>query len=134
MCQDYYLAWKNEINYDDILSLPFVTALTGMKVSNKEKDIKKNDSAFELHDQWITAVQASYLVNMFDNFNSMYPDKLLAVEKAEDVIRYMLDMLEEFQVQLYYEPDKQMIERDGEDDLFKYCQVIFIIQFFDSLK
>ena len=33
VCQDYYLAWKNEINYDDILSLPFVTALTGMKVS-----------------------------------------------------------------------------------------------------
>ena len=50
-----------------------------MKISNKEKDIKKNDSSFELHDQWLAAVQSSYLINMFDNFprKNLGPSKLL---------------------------------------------------------
>ena len=94
-----------------------------MKISNKENDIKKNDSSFEVHDQWITAVQTSYLVNMFDNFNSMYPEKLAAVETAEHVIEYILDMLNEFQVELYFDPKRKVVEKPGEDDLFKYCQV-----------
>ena len=56
VCQDYFLVMPKEINYDDVCSLPWMTSLTGIKVSNKEKDIKKNDASFELHDQWIAAV------------------------------------------------------------------------------
>ena len=103
--QDYSLCMPSEINYDDVLTLPWVTALTGMKISNKEKDIKKNDSSFELHDQWIATVQSSYLLNMFDNFNDMYPEKLDAVQKTEDVIDYMMSMLHEFQVQVFFDPE-----------------------------
>ena len=39
VCQDYFLVMPKEINYDDVCSLPWMTSLTGIKVSNKEKDI-----------------------------------------------------------------------------------------------
>ena len=123
LCQDFALCMVHDINYDDVLSLPWCTALTGVKVSNEEKDIKKNDSSFEMHDQWMAAVQSSYLVNMFDNYNALYPKKLDAVENAEDVVKYVLDMLAEYQIQLYYDPLQEYVEKPGEDDLFKYCQV-----------
>ena len=57
---------KNEINLDDKLSLPWLTALTRVKVTNKGKEIKKNDSTFERHDQFLAEVQKSYLLNLFE--------------------------------------------------------------------
>ena len=121
---DYSLCMPNEINYDDPLSLAWLTALTRMKISNKEKNIKKNDSSFEKHDQWITAVQSSFLVNMFDNFVEKFPERLEQVSSTEDTVKFVLDMLEEFNIQLYLDPiEKDLGDKTGEDDLFVYCQV-----------
>ena len=61
ICQDYAVCMKTEINYDDPISLPYLVALARVKVSNKAKEIKKNDSTFERADQFIAAVQAAYL-------------------------------------------------------------------------
>ena len=95
-----------------------------MKISNKEKNIKKNDSSFEKHDQWITAVQSSFLVNMFDNFVEKFPERLEQVSSTEDTVKFVLDMLEEFNIQLYFDPiEKELGDQTGEDDLFVYCQV-----------
>ena len=115
----------SDVNYDDVCSFNWLTGLARMKISNKEKDIKKNDSSFELHDQWLAAVQSSYLINMFDNFHSMFPEKLRAVKTADDVVQYVLTMLEEFGIELYFNPESQSSTREG-DDLFIYCQVFFI--------
>ena len=94
------MCMKNDKNFDDILALPWLTELTRIKVSNKAKDIKKNDSSFERHDQFMAAVQASYLV------------------------KFVLDMLDEFDIQLYYDPSRvEPGQQEGEDDLFQYCQV-----------
>ena len=90
------------------------------------KDIKKNDSSFERHDQYLAAVQASYLVNMFDNFHEKYPDRLEGVANTEDAVKFVLDLLDEFHVKIYYDPDTHdqgVNLQDGEDDLFEYCQV-----------
>ena len=124
--QDYSLCMPNEINLDDVLSLPWLTALTRMKISNKEKDIKKNDSSFERHDQFLTAVQSSYLINMFDNHMKNYPESLKKVNSTEDAVKFVLNMLEEFNIQLFFDPEKKepsLQEGDQEDDLFRYCQV-----------
>ena len=124
--QDYALCMPNEINLDDVLSLPWLTALTRMKISNKEKDIKKNDSSFERHDQFLTAVQSSYLVNMFDNHLKNHPDSLKKVNSTEDAVKFVLNMLEDFNIQLYFDPDKKepaQQKGEQEDDLFRYCQV-----------
>ena len=122
--QDYSLCMPNEINLDDVLSLPWLTALTRMKISNKEKDIKKNDSSFERHDQFLTAVQSSYLVNMFDNHLKNHPNSLKKVNSTEDAVKFLLNMLEDFNIQLYFDPDRQEPDQQkGEDDLFRYCQV-----------
>ena len=122
--QDFSSCMKNEINLDDVLTLPWLAALTRIKVSNKGKDIKKNDDSFERHDQFIGAVQASYLANMFDNYLEQHPDKLESVNNTPDVVRFILTMLEFFGIELFFDPSKAEPERkDGEDDLFVYCQV-----------
>ena len=84
---------KNEINLDDVLTLPWLAALTRIKISNKGKDIKKNDDSFERHDQFIAAVQTSYLANMFDNYLEQHSDKLDSVNNTADVVRFILTML-----------------------------------------
>ena len=122
--QDYSLCMKQEVNFDDVLSLAWLTSLTRMKVSNKEKDIKKNDSAYERHDQFITAVQSSFLVNMFDNYNEKFPERLKSVDNTEEAIKFIHDMLEEFKIQVFFDPvTKDSDAGVEEDDLFVYCQV-----------
>ena len=114
---------KHEVNFDDKLSLPWLTSLTRVKVANKAKDIKKNDSTFERHDQFIAEVQKSYLVNMFDNYQNDNKGKLEAVASNESAVAFVLDMLDAFNIQLYFDPTKPMAERErGEDDLFMYCR------------
>ena len=114
---------KSEINFDDKLSLPWLTALTRVRVSNKAKDIKKNDSSFELHDQFLAAVQTSYLVNMFDNFMEKNSKLLDDVNDAESAVRFVLCMLDDFDVQLFFDPSKPVPEKlKGEDDMFVYCK------------
>ena len=114
---------KHDINFDDVLSLPWLAALTRVKVSNKSKDIKKNDSSFELHDQFLASVQSSYLVNMFDNFMEKNFKMLEDVTDTESAVKFVLSMLEEFDVQLFFDPSKAAHENlKGEDDLFVYCK------------
>ena len=115
---------KNDRNFDDILALPWLTELTRIKVSNKAKDIKKNDSSFERHDQFMAAVQSSYLVNMFDKYQDQHPEKLESVKNTKEAMKFVLDMLDEFDIQLYYDPSRvEPGQQEGEDDLFQYCQV-----------
>ena len=123
ICQDYAVCMKSEINYDDKISLPWFAALTRSKVSNKGKDIKKNDSSFEKHDQFIAAVQATYLGNMFDNYVSKNPTLLNQVNSTESAVDFVLDMLSAFNIELYYDPTKPVPEKQaGEDDMFDYCK------------
>ena len=122
--QDFSLCMKQEVNYDDVMSLAWLTALTRMKVSNKEKDIKKNDSSFEKHDQFLAAVQSSYLINMFDNYHEKNPHKLETVDTTEEAVNFVLELLAEFRIQLFFDPNRKDGQRkEGEDDLFQYCQV-----------
>ena len=122
--QDYAECMRKEINFDDKLSLPWLTSLTRMKVTNKAKEIKKNDSSFERHDQFLTEVQISYLVNMFDNHmqSSFNKERLEAVGGCEAAVSSVLSMLDEFNIQLFYDPKKSKPEKKGEDDTFNYCR------------
>ena len=123
ICQDYSVGMKNEINFDDKISLPWLAALTRMKVTNKAKEIKKNDSSFERHDQFLAEVQTSYLVNMFDNYLVQNKDKLEAVDNKESAVSFVWSMLDAFNIQLFYDPNKQEQEKQkGEDDMFMYCK------------
>ena len=49
--QDFSFGMVREINFDDVLTVPWASSLSRIKVSNKAKDIKKNDSSFERHSQ-----------------------------------------------------------------------------------
>ena len=120
---DYPSCMPSVINFDDVGTLPWVAALTRMRVTNKGKDIKKNDSTFERHDQFIAAVQASYLANMFDNYLIEYPEKLSSVSSLEDVVSFVWHMLDSFNVKLYFDPENvAAVEETSDDDMFVYCQ------------
>ena len=86
ICQDYSVCMRKEINYDDEVSLLWLAYLTNMKVTNKAKEIKKNDSSFERHDQFLAEVQTSYLVNMFDNYLEDNKELLDAVEDTKTAL------------------------------------------------
>ena len=114
---------KNEINLDDKLSLPWLTALTRVKVTNKGKEIKKNDSTFERHDQFLAEVQKSYLLNLFDNYQEKDKQKLVKVDSFESAVNFVLKMLDEYNIQLFYDPTKPLpAKQKGEDDMFIYCR------------
>ena len=91
---------KSLVNFEDVLSLSWLASLARIKVANKAKDIKKNDSTFELHDQFATAVQSSYLANMFDNYTGKNPSLLSSVKSFEDVMSFMHGMLSSYGIQL----------------------------------
>ena len=123
ICQDYSICMKNEVNFDDKLTLSWLTEDCRMKVSNKAKDIKKNDSSFEKHDQFIAAVQTSYLVNMFDNYMEENSKLLDEVKDTDSAVNFVLGMLEAFDIKLHYNPSEPTLEKKkGEDDMFVYCQ------------
>ena len=123
ICQDYSACMKEEINLDDKVSLPWLVALTRAKISNKPKEIKKNDSSFEKHDQFIAAVQVDYLLNMFDNYMEKNPRCMDEVTNTETAVNIVLSMLEDFGIQLYYDPCRNAPKNSNkEDDLFCYCK------------
>ena len=117
------MCWKNEVNLDDKISLPWLAALTRVKVTNKAKEIKKNDSTFERHDQFLAEVQISYLLNMFDNYQMMNKDKLQAVDSYDAAVSYVLGLLDAYDIQLFFNPDKPLPgSKKGEDDMYIYCR------------
>ena len=123
ICQDFAATMKHEINFDDKLSVPWLTALSRMKISNKAKDIKNNDSTFERHDQFMASVQTSYLANMFDNYMVENSEILEEVTDQKSAVKFVLGMLDSFGVQIYYDPSMADPEKkEGEDDMFVYCK------------
>ena len=100
IAQDYSSGMPSVINFDDALTLSWQASMARIKVANKAKDIKKNDSTFELHDQFAAGVQACYLANMFDNFSVEHPTKLDSVDSCQGVIDYIKEMLSFYDIQL----------------------------------
>ena len=41
ICQDYGACMKQEMNFDDNISLPWMAALTRVKVSNKARELRR---------------------------------------------------------------------------------------------
>ena len=122
--QDIGLCMPREINFDDVLTISWTAAMARMKISNKGKDIKKNDSSFEKHDQFITVLQSNFLINMFDNYHFKSPSKINEVKSLDDVVGFVLGMLDFFDVPLFYDPQKQHKgTAEDEDDLLVYCKV-----------
>ena len=61
---------------------------------------------------------------MFDNYIGKYSKSLDEVTSTDTAIKFVLNMLEEFDIQLYYDPTKPTTQEKtkGEDDMFSYCK------------
>ena len=67
-------------------------------------------------------MQASYLVNVFDNFQEKHSEKLKSVATTEDAVKFVHDMLNEFNVKLFFDPGQSVLgKQKREDDLLQYC-------------
>ena len=76
-----------------------------------------------MHDQFLGAVQTSYLLNMFDNYMEKNAKKLEAVKDTNSAVSFVLGMFDDFGVQLFFDPSKSVPEKKkGEDDMFSYCK------------
>ena len=61
-------------------------------------------------------------MNMFDNYQEKHSEKLAEVDSTEGVVNFVKEMLEYFDIQLFFDPAKEeSIPGVGEDDLFHYC-------------
>ena len=63
---------------------------------------------------------------MFDNYQKTHSEQLSLVDSTESVVKYVMDMLTFFGVQLYYDPSKD-VQEDGKDDMFYYCRVSLLV-------
>ena len=61
---------------------------------------------------------------MFDNYIGKNSKSLDEVTSTNTAIRFVLNMLQEFDIQLYYDPNKPTTHEKtkGEDDMFSYCK------------
>jgi hypothetical protein len=126
---------RNEVNFDDECCLAQLSTLLGKEISNQKKKIVKNDSSFERHDQFVTEVGTAYGLNLFDNYDHRYPERLDAVRTKDEALHYVADMFAEYDVMInmYYNPELHDPEqarhgpvKQGEDDLFIYSREGFI--------
>ena len=62
-------------------------------------------------------------MNMFDNYQEDNGEKLASVDCTKDVVTYIIDMLNYFDIKIFYDPNRTSETRkEGEDDLFWYCK------------
>ena len=71
-----------------------------IQVSNKGKDIKKNDSKFEKHDQFLAAVQPRFLLNMFYNYPRANEEIPGQTRSTDELVTFILEMFNYFGVQI----------------------------------
>ena len=70
------------------------------------------------------AVQSGYLINMFDNYLIKHPNSLKGITCLHDIVQFVLNMLEFYSIELYFDPDKEDPSRnEDDDDLYIYCKV-----------
>lgn len=131
---DYRAMMPSTVNFSDILCMAELASRTDQtKISNKEEHIKRNDSSFERHDQFIAEVSSAYGVNAFDNYDQMYPERLDEVSDLATATQYMIDMMDEFGIleNLFYnpalhDPTQMMQSEEAHDDCYVYCRAGFI--------
>ena len=137
LCIDIGALMPNVANFEDRGGLAYLAQLTEKTFfSNKKDEIKKDDSTFEKHDQFVAAVAGQALANMYVNWVKERPDMAEGVKDKESAVEYVLQMLHHYGVLdlLTYDPERRAAEeaRTGEDDLFSYYREM-VARFLPSL-
>jgi hypothetical protein len=95
----------------------------------------RNDSSFERHDQMAAELGIAYGLNMWDNFDQLYPEKLDLVNSEKEAIDYIVEVWDEFNVveNMFYSPlehdpslERATVPKAGEDDLFVYGREVYV--------
>ena len=70
------------------------------------KKIISNDSAFEKHKQFYQGAGRYLGLNLWTNYDKLYPERLDGIRSREQALHYIQGMFEEFRVQdnLFYNP------------------------------
>ena len=105
---------------EDEGTLPEMVAIAGIQgISNEEKKI---GSSFEKHDQLLMCIGHLYVANMFKNVVRDDPTALDGIVNEETAIEFVLNMLDQYDVELYFDPNKEKIPEGKWDDPTNYAR------------
>ena len=141
LCQDMAATMKSVVNFEDRGCVAWLSHIASKtNISNRQKDIKKDDSSFEHHDQFFAHIASEAILNLYDNYTALNPEACKSVVNQESAVGFVVTMLESYGVLqgIFFNPDQEDQEDqeeaiiNGEDDLFKYY-VELIQRFLPSL-
>lgn len=135
VCVDMQALMPNVANFEDQGCLAYLAQLAEKtNISNRKEDIKKDDSSFERHDQFYSAVAGQALANMWQNWVQARPSLVEEVVDKQSAVDLVLQMLNHFGIleRLTYDPDRVEEQQRPEDDLFEYYREL-VVRFLPSL-
>ena len=101
---DFPVMMPKRAMMEDEGTMPELVALAGIQgISNEEKKI---GNAFEKHDQLLHCVGHLYTTNMFRNYIKEEPTALDDIVDEATAIKFVLNMLKYYDVELYFDPKK----------------------------
>ena len=105
---------------EDEGTLPELVALAGIQgISNEEKKI---GNLFEKHDQLLHVTGHLYVSNMFKNHLQEEPDALDNIKDESTAVSFVLNMLDKYDVELYFNPDQAQLPEDKWDHPATYAR------------
>ena len=101
-------------------TLPELVAIAGIQGISVEE--KKIGNAYEKHDQLVMCIGHLYVANMFRNFLKDEPKALDGVVNEATAIAFVLKMLERYDVELYFDPEREKVPEGKWDDPANYAR------------
>ena len=117
---DYPMMMPKKAMMEDEGTLPELVAIAGIQGISIED--KKIGNAYEKHDQLLMCVGHLYVANMFRNFMKDEPALMDGVLDESTAVRFVLRMLETYDVELYYDPDRVGPPEGKWDDPANYAR------------
>ena len=117
---DFPVIMPKRAMMEDEGSLPELVAMAG--IQGISIDEKKIGNSYEKHDQLIMCLGHLYVANMFKNYVKVKLNALDQVVDEDSAIEFVLKMLDHFDVEFYYDPDRVELQEGKWDDPANYAR------------
>jgi hypothetical protein len=127
VCVDMAAMMPSLANVNDQGSLAWHATITGKnRISNKTKDIKKNDSSYEEHKQFFCALAEQALGNLLDNALKEDPELLSHVKDEKTAVESVVTLLDSYGVLERMLYQQEYHQERPTDDLFCYYRELIV--------
>ena len=119
---DYPIMMPKRAMMEDEGTMPELVAIAGIPGISIEE--KKIGNSYEKHDQLLMCVGHLYVTNMFRNYLEDDPVAYNEIVDEDTAVEFVLKMLEAYDVELYYDPDRNEPLKGKWDDAANYARDI----------